>query len=49
MIEHRVEEELTYQRRDRVLIAFGVFLLVASLTVLFLGYGGFWVPEALIH
>jgi energy-coupling factor transport system permease protein len=41
-------EQLTYHRRDRVLIAFGVLILVASLTVLFLGYGGFWVPEALI-
>ncbi len=42
-------EELHYQRRDRVLIAVGVLLLVASLAVLFLGYGGFWVPQALIR
>jgi energy-coupling factor transport system permease protein len=42
-------EQLTYLRRDRVLIAFGVLVLVASLTLVFLGYGGFWVPEALIH
>src|SRR5512137_2468987 len=40
---------LTYQTRDRVLIAFGVFLLVASIVIVFKGYGGFWVPEALLH
>ena len=42
-------EQLTYKRRDRVLIAFGVLILVASLAILFLGYGGFWVPDALIR
>ena len=42
-------EKLTYRTRDRILIAFGVLLLVVSLTLLFLGYGGFWVPEALIR
>jgi energy-coupling factor transport system permease protein len=42
-------EQLTYHRRDRVLIAFGVLVLVASLTLVVLGYGGFWVPDALIH
>jgi len=42
-------EQLTYHRRDRILIAFGVFILAASLVILFLGYGGFWVPDALIH
>jgi energy-coupling factor transport system permease protein len=42
-------EELRYRTRDRVLIGFGVLLLVASMTVLFLGYGGFWVPDALIR
>lgn len=42
-------EQLTYHRRDRVLIAFGVLMLVASLTLVVLGYGGFWVPDALIH
>jgi len=42
-------EELHYQRRDRVLIAVGVVLLAASLTLLMFGYGGFWVPEALIR
>jgi energy-coupling factor transport system permease protein len=42
-------EELHYRTRDRVLIAFGILLLVTSLAALFLGYGGFWVPEALIR
>ena len=42
-------EQLTYKRRDRVLIAFGVLILVTSLAILFLGYGGFWVPDALIR
>lgn len=42
-------EELHYQRRDRVLIAVGIVLLAASLTLLMFGYGGFWVPEALIR
>lgn len=39
---------LTYQTRDRVLIAFGVFVLIAAIVVGLLGYGGFWVPDALI-
>ena len=42
-------EELHYQRRDRVLIAAGIVLLAASLTLLMFGYGGFWVPEALLR
>ncbi|PJH76001.1 MAG: hypothetical protein CO064_03615 [Anaerolineae bacterium CG_4_9_14_0_8_um_filter_58_9] len=42
-------EELHYQRRDRVLIAAGIVLLAASLTLLMFGYGGFWVPQALIR
>jgi energy-coupling factor transport system permease protein len=42
-------DELHYQTHDRVLIAFGVLILVASLAVSVLGYGGFWVPEALIR
>ncbi|MCE9647847.1 MAG: energy-coupling factor transporter transmembrane protein EcfT [Chloroflexi bacterium] len=40
---------LTYQFRDRVLIAFGVFVLVVSITLGVLGYGKFWVPEALLN
>ena len=42
-------EELHYQTRDRILIAAGVFLLILALVVVFFGYGGFWVPPALIH
>ncbi len=41
--------ELQYRARDRVLMAFGVLLLVSSFILLLLGYGGFWVPEALIR
>jgi len=36
-------EELHYARRDRILIALGLLLLVVSLVLTFLGYGGFWV------
>lgn len=39
--------ELRYRKRDRVLIALGISILVISVAVLFLGCGGFWVPEAL--
>lgn len=35
--------------RDRLLIGFGVFLLAGSILLQFLGYGNFWVPEALIR
>jgi energy-coupling factor transport system permease protein len=42
-------DELTYQFKDRVLIWFGVAVLLSSLGLVFLGYGGFWVPEALIR
>ncbi len=38
-------QELHYEFKDRALIAFGVILLVGALVVLFMGYGGFWVPE----
>ncbi|MFN8411884.1 MAG: energy-coupling factor transporter transmembrane component T [Anaerolineales bacterium] len=40
---------LTYQIKDRILIAFGVLILVASITVGIMGYGKFWVPETLIN
>ncbi len=40
--------ELHYQTKDRVLIGFGIFLLLLSITLLFIGYGDFWVPPALI-
>ena len=39
---------LTYQRRDRVLIAVGIVILIASIVVGFMGFGDFWVPDALI-
>ena len=42
-------EKLHYQKRDWLLIGFGIFLLAAGLAVIFWGYGGFWVPPALIH
>ncbi|MFO7943603.1 MAG: energy-coupling factor transporter transmembrane component T [Anaerolineales bacterium] len=42
-------QELHYQTKDRILIGFGVFMLVAAVFILFLGYGDFWVPEALIQ
>lgn len=42
-------EKLTYRTRDRLLIAFGLLLLAATLILMFLGYGGFWVPEALLR
>jgi len=35
--------------RDRILIWFGVAILAASLVLSFMGYGKFWVPEALIR
>jgi energy-coupling factor transport system permease protein len=35
--------------RDRILIGFGVAILVTSLVLSFMGYGKFWVPEALIR
>lgn len=40
---------LERDRKDRILIWFGVAILVISLTFGFLGYGKFWVPEALIR
>ena len=39
---------LTYQTRDRVLIAVGVLILSASIVIGFMGFGAFWVPEYLI-
>jgi energy-coupling factor transport system permease protein len=40
---------LVRQNKDRILIGFGVAILLASLTLGFMGYGKFWVPEALIR
>ena len=41
--------ELHHKLRDRILICFGIGLLFFSLVITFLGYGGFWMPEALIR
>ena len=40
---------LVRQNKDRILIAFGVAVLVVSIVFGFLGYGDFWVPEAAIR
>jgi len=40
---------LTRDFKDRVLIWFGVAILVGSITLGLFGYGKFWVPEALIR
>jgi energy-coupling factor transport system permease protein len=42
-------EQLHYQRRDWILIGFGIFLLAVGLEAIYWGYGGFWVPPALIR
>jgi energy-coupling factor transport system permease protein len=42
-------ETLTYQRRDRLLIACGVLMLVSAFVFLILGFGEFWIPEALLR
>jgi energy-coupling factor transport system permease protein len=39
---------LTYQRRDYILTAFGVLILLVSIAVGFVGLGKFWVPPELI-
>src|SRR5512140_2291216 len=39
---------LTYHLRDRILIGFGILIIVVSLAVGFLGIGKFWVPPELI-
>jgi len=40
---------LTYQRRDRILIAVGVAILITSIVLGFMGFGAFWVPEKLLQ
>ncbi len=40
---------LTYQRRDRILIAVGVAILITSIVLGFMGFGSFWVPEKLLQ
>lgn len=41
-------EQLTYRRRDRVLIVFGVIMVLISASLSLFGIGKFWVPEALL-
>lgn len=41
--------QLTYNFRDRVLIAAGCLILFVSVVLAFSGLGGFWVPPALIE
>ena len=40
-------EKLTYRHRDRILIIFGVLMLMASIALSLWGRGKFWVPEFL--
>jgi len=42
-------EQLHYGRRDRILIGVGILVLLASFVLLMLGYGEFWIPEALFR
>jgi energy-coupling factor transport system permease protein len=39
--------QLVYQRRDRILIALGVMMMVAYTALSLIGFGRLWVPEAL--
>lgn len=41
--------KLTYRRADRVLIAVSILVFVISTVLVFMGIGGLWVPEALLH
>lgn len=41
-------EQLRYRTRDRLLIAFGVILLLTSITLSLFGIGKFWVPQFLL-
>lgn len=40
---------LVREKKDRILIALGVLILVCSIVLGFMGYGEFWVPDALIR
>jgi energy-coupling factor transport system permease protein len=42
-------EVLDRNVRDRALIGFGVLILITSMTLGFLGFGNFWVPEVLLR
>ena len=41
-------EQLHYHTKDWLLIAFGVLMLAAGFTLIFMGYGSFWVPQFLL-
>jgi energy-coupling factor transport system permease protein len=41
--------ELHYERRDHIFIGLGAAILVASIVLKVMGYGRFWMPEALIR
>ncbi|HAL17541.1 MAG TPA: hypothetical protein DCP32_12580 [Anaerolineaceae bacterium] len=41
-------EQLVYRKRDRLLIAFGIFLIGFSIGLSLLGFGKFWVPQVLL-
>jgi len=41
-------EKLTYRKRDRVLIALGIAILLISVALSLLGFGKFWVPAFLL-
>lgn len=41
--------QLKYRKRDYALMAFGIFIILASILASLWGFGQFWVPEALIQ
>jgi energy-coupling factor transport system permease protein len=41
--------QLKYRKRDYVLMAFGIVIVLASILASLWGFGKFWVPEALIQ
>jgi len=41
--------QLAYQRHDRILIAVGILIFIASLAAGFVSLGKFWVPPALLR
>jgi energy-coupling factor transport system permease protein len=42
-------EQLHYRRRDYALLAFGVAMLIVSVSLSLFGFGKFWVPAALLR
>ncbi len=41
--------KLSYRRADKALIAVSILVFVISTVLVFMGIGGLWVPEALLH